>query len=279
MGAWTGREQTTVNMSTKRSSTPLENAIAGLPDDFRKRIAKTYADLKSAFQDSQHELCGLRGGKFAETVLRYLQESLTGTHVSFGQSIRNFAEECDKLERLPKSSGTESFRILIPRALRFLYTLRNKRDIGHVGGDVDANKIDAATCVRVADWCMCEILRVVHTLSLEDAQALLDSIAVRQTALVWDVQGKKRLLIRGLDYRSQVLVFLHAQSADGVPIEDLFSWTEHSNKSNFRTAVIGGLHEQRLVEYDRDTDFVFISPIGVARVEDDILPKLNGTVR
>ena len=40
----------------------------------------------------------------------------------------------------------------------FLYALRNKRDIGHVGGDIEANEIDALIAARVADW-LARILR------------------------------------------------------------------------------------------------------------------------
>jgi hypothetical protein len=97
----------------------------------------------------------------------------------------------------------------MPRGLNFLYTLRNKRGIGHVGGDVDANSIDAATIVRVADWCLCELIRVVHNLPLEEAQTLLNAITERQIPGVWSVVGKKRVLIPGLDAKAQTLVLLN----------------------------------------------------------------------
>ncbi len=57
-------------------------------------------------------------------------------------------------------------------------------------GDVDANEIDAATGVRIADWCICELIRLSHTISLEEAQAICDAIAVRQLPQIWDVFGK-----------------------------------------------------------------------------------------
>jgi hypothetical protein len=48
--------------------------------------------------------------------------------------------------------------------------MRNKRGIGHVAGDVDANAIDIATMARTADWIVCELIRINHGLSLEEAQ-------------------------------------------------------------------------------------------------------------
>jgi hypothetical protein len=46
------------------------------------------------------------------------------------------------------------------QAIAFVYTMRNKRDIGHVGGDLDANETDAATMVRTIDWGLSELIRV-----------------------------------------------------------------------------------------------------------------------
>lgn len=145
--------------------------------------------------------------------------------------------------------------------------MRNKRGIGHEGGDVDANEIDSATCVRLADWCLCELVRIYHALSLEEAQALLDTISEREMPEIWTVLGKKRVLRPGLSYRDQTLLLLHADPGTGVPVEDLQAWTEHPRLDNFRARVLVPLHRERLVEYDRDSETVVLSPSGSAAVE------------
>jgi hypothetical protein len=204
-----------------------------------------------------------------------LQQQLTGTSIPFGTRITNFSEECAKLERLPQAAGHESLRVLIPRALNFVYTLRSKRGIGHVGGDVDANQIDGATAVRVADWCICELIRLFHALSLEEAQAIVDAMSVRQLPQVWAVVGRRRILDTSLDYKSQTLLLLYSDAQTGVPSEDLYEWTEHPNFGYFKRDVLRPLHTARMVEYDRETEIVVISPLGVRRVEDELLPKLG----
>ena len=214
-----------VNMSTRANELALETALSSIPKRFRSRIIETYVGLKSAFAEGQYDACGVRAGKFCETMLRLLQDRLTAASIPFGQKIPNLEKECAKLEQLPVASAPESLRVMIPRAISFLYTLRNKRGIAHVGGDVDANEIDAAACIRIADWCLCELIRVVHTLSLEEAQALLDAIAVRQLPQVWTVVGKKRILDSSLDYKSQTLLLLYSEKEAGIPAEDLFQWT------------------------------------------------------
>ena len=186
-----------------------------------------------------------------------------------------FKEECEKIEKIPKSAGPEGLRILMPRALSFLYTLRNKRDIGHVGGDVDANEIDALTATRVADWCVCELVRVCHGLPLEDAQILCDALAERRLPKVWEILGRKRVLDTSLGYRDQTLLLLYSEIDIGIATEDLFEWTEHSHKNNFRRDILAKLHRARLVEWDHETEMAVISPKGIQEVERRIFPRSN----
>lgn len=257
--------------STSKSKSPLESALAGVPAQFRERIIRTYVELKQRHKEGNHEAAGLSADKFAEATLRFLQKRLTGTHIPFGQHIQNFADECRKLVQLPKSSGSESERTTMPRALVFLYTLRNKRGIGHLGGDVDPNLIDSMTIARTADWIVCELIRIHHSLSLEEAQSIVDSLSTRDIPVIWEVAGKKRILKNDLEFKQQVLLLCYQQSENGVLVEDLLRWTEYSHPGMFRKAVLLRLHKKRFVEYDKETDIVYISPLGIKEVEEVIL--------
>jgi len=259
-------------MSTAKPKVTLDVALGGIGTAFRGRLVKAYNGLKTAYVDGNFDACGLRAGRFCEVLLRWAQDELTATHTPFGTKLANFKDECDKLERTPKSAGHESVRILIPRALSFLYTLRNKRGIGHEGGDVDANEIDAATAVRIADWCVCELIRLHYTISLEEAQGICDAIAERQLPQIWDVFGKRRVLDSNLNYAQQTLLLLYSSPDSAIPMEDLVSWTEHSNGAVYRRDVLTRLHKARLIEYDRDTEMAAISPKGVQKVEAELLP-------
>ena len=257
------------------TASPLEAALGGVPTTLRTRIIDRYKVLKQAYVNGQYDACGLRAGRFAEVMIRILQNELTGTYTPLGQSLRPFDQETAALEKLTKAAGPDSLRVIMPRALAFLYTLRNKRGIGHEGGDVDANEIDAATCVRTADWCLSELIRVVHTLSLEEAQALLDAIAERDVPHVWAIAGVKRVLDPGLTAREQVLVLLYSDADTAVPVEDLITWVEYSRADHFRTKILTPLHRARLVEFDRDTNTVLLSPLGAIETETRVLPKIK----
>jgi hypothetical protein len=262
-----------MNNTNTGSNLTLDSALASLPKDFRQRLLKAYRGLKVAILEGNFDTCGLRVGRFCEVVLRFLQHELTGTFVPFGSKIQNFKLAAEALEQAPAGKAPEGLRILVPRALAFLYTLRNKRGIGHEGGDVDANETDASVAARLADWCVCEIVRVYHALSLEEAQALCDAITTRQLPEVWNVFGKKRVLDTSLSYGEQTLLLLYSDPDVAVAVEDLIAWTEHSNPTVFRRDVLSRLHSERAIEWDRETQMVVIGPKGVRRVEESLLGR------
>jgi hypothetical protein len=260
-------------MSTPRPKSPLEAALANVPADFRGRIAKSYLELKTRHAENKHDAAGVSAGKFCESVVRLLQHELKKPVTPFGQQLTNVASECDSFAQVPKTVGNDSLRIVIPRAVALLYTLRNKRGIGHVGGDVDANAIDGVTIARVADWIVCELIRVFHQLSLEEADALIASLATRDVPDVWEVGGKKRVLRDDLDFKQKTLLLLYSSTEPAVLAEDLFAWSKYSNFPVFKQKVLRPLDSANLVEYDRETDSVTLSPLGVKLVEEQILGR------
>src|SRR5262249_702427 len=154
-----------------------------------------------------------------------------------------------------------------------LYTLRNKRGIGHVGGDIDAKAIDGMTISRVADWVICELIRIFHKMSLEEADALVSSLASRDIPDVWEIDGKRRVLRTDLDYKEKTLLLLYASTESAVLAEDLFEWCKHSNFTVYKARVLRQLDTRNLIEYDRNIESVILSPLGVKRVEEEIIGR------
>jgi hypothetical protein len=255
----------------------LEIALNNIPHKFREKIINTFLEIKKraslANYNSDYDSLGLSLGKFSEIILRLVQLEVTGTYTPFGEHIKNFAQIVDALSKTDKSKSSDSLRILIPRALNFLYTVRNKRAIGHVGGDVEANEIDMSTSVRIADWIMCELIRIYHKLSIEEAQDIVDTISTRSLPVIWEVNGKKRILRTDLNYKEKVLLLLYSEPQNGILIEDLFEWVEYSSLSMFKSAVIKPLHDGRLIEFDKEFETVHISPLGNNIVETKISPS------
>lgn len=258
-------------MNTRNRNPILDEALANVPKTIRSSLIASYLEIKKNCLEMRHDAAGIAVGKFCETVLRLLENKITGNYTAFGKKISNFADVCNKLIGSPAASGTESERVILPRALVFLYTMRNKRGIGHIGGDVDANQIDVITMARTADWVLSELIRINHGLSLEEAQDLIDSISIRQLPDIWEVGGKKRILRDGLKARDQTLFLLYSKKDSAVFVEDLCDWIEYCNPHAFKSNVLSTLHKERLIEYDKESESVTLSPKGAKHVEDNIL--------
>lgn len=262
-------------MSITNKSSTLDVALGNVETQFRNKIIDTYLELKNrAFKASynkEYDGAGISAGKFCETIFRFLQKTITGTYTPYSTPIANMSVELAIFEKSPKKSGSESIRIIIPKAILLIYTLRNKRGIGHVGGEIEANSIDITTIVKLADWVIVELIRTYHSMSFEDAQALVNSINNKEIPAIWEINGKKRVLQPGLDYKDKVLLILYSDINNYCAVEDLFEWVEYSNISVFKSKLLKTMHKDNLVEYDTELEFVHLSPIGIKEVEQRIL--------
>jgi hypothetical protein len=256
----------------------LEASLANIPADFKTRIIKYFLELRTryhrCFTDSDYDAAGIIAGKFCEVIIRFLQNELTGTYTKFGEKLSNLEAEADKLGKTAKTTGNDSLRLLVPKAIVLIYSIRNKRGIGHVGGDVDANEIDSATIIQLANWVICELIRIYHKLSLEEAQDVIDTAVTRHIPFIWNIGGVKRVLVNDISYKDKLLLFLYATPHIGVAIEDAFDSLEHSKFSSFKQTVVKPLHASRLIEWSPDTDYLHLSPTGIHYVEKKIFSKL-----
>ena len=155
-----------------------------------------------------------------------------------------------------------------------LYEVRNNRGVGHVGGDVDPNHMDAEAVQAMASWAMAELVRIFHGVKTEEAQETVDALVERKTPIIWEVRGVKRVLDLTMTAKNQVLVLLH-HSTGWVSASNLFDWVEYSKASMFRTAVLKPLHKDRLIEYDAQNLRARISPLGFKKVEDELLEAVT----
>jgi hypothetical protein len=111
-------------------------------------------------------------------------------------------------------------------------------------------------------------------MSTADAQVAVDALVERRLPFVWEREGIKRVLIPDLSKRDQTLILLYSQ-ADWTNIVDLLSWIEYSNASKYRSDILGGLHKERFVEFDRSRDRACITTSGVYDVEKRLVLQLD----
>ena len=215
----------------------------------------------------------LNGGKFSEAVYSVIEGSIKDKFPTKPSKPSDMVKACRALETIPADPhrvGDRSLRILIPRVLQALYEIRNNRGVGHVGGDVDPNFLDATAVYAMASWVLAEIVRIFHAVSTKEAQEIVDELVERKHPLVWEVDGIRRVLDPQMNKTDQAFLLLYSKSG-WVSEKDLFDWVEYSNSSMFRKSVLVASHNSRLIEYDQAQGRARISPLGSADVERRLL--------
>jgi hypothetical protein len=249
------------------------NVLAHLPAGLREPLLNVYQEIISNYLEHRWEPAELNGGKFCEIVYTILDGYITGSYAATPSKPSQMQAACIALERTtanPSRIGDRSVRILIPRMLPVLYEIRNNRGVGHVGGDVDPNFMDATTVYSMASWILAELVRVFHNVSTKDAQDIVDTLVERKHSLIWEVEDIRRVLDSDMKAGDQALLLLHTKPG-WVAESDLFKWIEYSTESLFRNRILIPYHEKRLIEYDAAKGRARISPKGVKEVEDRII--------
>ena len=216
------------------------------------------------FRERRWEPSELNGGKLCEVVYTILRGYIEGAFPAQASKPPNMVDACRALEHA--KTFPRPITIQIPRMLIALYEVRNNRGVGHVGGDVNPNHMDATCVLGMAKWIMAELVRVFHQVSTDEATRVIDALVERTLPIVWEVKGKKRVLDPGMTMKQKALVLLY-HSNGPVPFSELCRWVEHTNCSVFRRDVIRPAHEGKLLEYDHGDDVVELSPRGIAYVE------------
>lgn len=240
------------------------NAFAALPAQLRTELVDAFGKIVQNYSERRWEPAELNGGKLCEVAYSIVKGMADGNYPARASKPRNMVKACQDLEQA--TGVPRSVRIQIPRMIVALYEVRNNRNVGHVGGDVDPNHMDAVCVLQMSKWIVAELVRVLHQLPVDEAAEVVDALVERETPLVWKVGGKMRVLDPKMSMKDKALVLLHA-TAGPVAEADLVGWVEHSNPSVFRRDVLRRAHGAKLLEYDASAKTVEISPLGVDHVE------------
>jgi hypothetical protein len=239
-----------------------EQALAPIPDGLRKPLLEEYSTILRNYLERRWTPSELSGGRFCEIVYTIIKGRSTGNYPSSPTKPTNFVQACRQLESI--TSNPRSFQILIPRLLPALYEIRSNRGVGHVGGDIDSNHIDASAVLSIASWIMAELIRVFHDIDIQDAQKIADSLVERKTPLVWQSGDIRRVLKPSFTIRQQILLLSYISKL--VTTDDLLRWIEPSNRSYFYS-LLREMHKSRLIELSSDQTTVELLPPGMAIAE------------
>jgi predicted transcriptional regulator len=246
-----------------------KQALSAVPDALRKPLLTEYQRIIQNYLERNWIASELSGGRFAEIVYTILDGHATGSYPPKPSKPADMVAACKKLEK--NTHAPRSFRILIPRLLPVLYEVRNNRDVGHVGGDVNSNFMDASAVVAMVKWTLGELIRVFHSLDTAEAQQITDALAERTIPILWKHNKKVRILNNKLPWREQILL-IASDAKSSVTLDELMTSLDSTNKA-YLTKIITKLYDERLLEFDKGAAEVKITPKGSQAAE-----KLIGTL-
>jgi hypothetical protein len=248
----------------------IESALLGasIPPDLVKALLDAYAEIKEHFFFGRFRPAELEGGRFSEAAIRVVQQMATGSHSPLNRPLSKFEDILKSLAALPPASAHDSLRLHIPRSLWAVYNVRNRRNVGHVGGDVDPNRADAHFVMASCDWALAELLRLTFNCQLTEAQALVDALVERRIPLIQDINGFPKLLNPGLSAPDKILVHLFVRGSQGASVAEIKSWLKTTKSQTIATALSRLEHDAAYVH--RSQAEVFITSSGIRYVEQNI---------
>lgn len=249
-----------------------ERVLGNLPSTLRAELLAEYNEITRNFREGRWKAAELDGGRFCEVAYAIIKGYVDGNFPATASKPSNFPQACKDMEKVDKALFPQSLRITIPRVLAGLYEIRNNRNVGHVGGDVDANHMDATFVLHAVQWTLAELVRLFHATDTATATATVDALVDRTLPVVWKVGDVTRVLDTSLSLADQTMILVYG-STTGVEEKELARWLEQDRLGNYQR-VTKRLHNARLVERS-SSGLVTISPKGVRDVEERILPNLQ----
>lgn len=220
-----------------------EKALGGIPDGLRGPLLDEFSKLARHYRESRWEPAELNGGKLCEIVYTILKGHTDGIFPSAPSKPGNMLDACKALESATKFP--RAVRIQIPRMLVALYEIRNNRNVGHVGADVDPNHMDATVVFGVSRWVMSELVRIFHAVSPEDAAAVVDALTEREIPLLWHIGDRTRVLGAQLSARQKALVLLYG-SVGAVHVRQIATSIGYKNVSQLPSKSLEAGSRRRL---------------------------------
>ena len=207
----------------------------GVPTPLIDRMILASDEMADSYAEGKNRPAELNGSDFAEATFRVLQHLQSGSHTPLNRSLPRLDQLSADLEN---SQLDDALRIHVPRLMRDLYDVRNRRGVGHLPGPVSANRPDAELVLVIVKWVITEFLRLYSPAAPSDTQALVDTFVVRRPVIVEVFDNEPRIIATGrLSLPDQVLILLHWHEPEHPGAETLSNWLSSKRRADVYQAI------------------------------------------
>jgi hypothetical protein len=206
---------------------------AGIPVELVDGVVDAFIEAKRRFYLDDLRPSAIEGARFSEAVFRIMEWATTQTYTPLGKDLPKVPTLIGRLEQAV--TAPDSVRFHIPRTLRLIYDIRNKRDVAHLADGINPNYQDATLIVRNMDWVMAELVRLYHNVSPTEAHGIITDLVSKDVPSIqmFDVPR----ILKQLKASDHVLVLLYWRGREGATYAELHSWARAPMRSNLRRTI------------------------------------------
>jgi hypothetical protein len=236
---------------------------AGIPQQLVDELVAAYVEAKRRFHLGDHRPQEVEGGRFSEAAFRVLQHHA-------GQSVTPLSKSLPSVDKLLASlensaSQPDSVRLHIPRTLKLIYDIRNKRDAAHLADGIDANLQDATLVIANMDWVVAELVRLHHGVSANDAQRIIEDLVTREVPAVQEIDGQP-VILSDLKPRDQTILMVYRAGGQGMTLDELAAALRAERKDHLKARLMK-LDQDKLVLAHPSTQRYHVTSKGSREVE------------
>jgi hypothetical protein len=194
---------------------------AGIPARLAEELLDGYAEAKRRYHLRDLRPQQIEGGRFAEAAFRILQHACGKDVTPLGRTLPSV----DKLLKLfeNETGQPDAVRFHIPQTLKVVYGIRNKRDIAHLGDEIDPNLQDATLVIGNMDWVVAELVRLYHNVTPDDAQRIIEELVTKEVPAVELIEGQP-VINADLQPRDRALLLLYRAGTAGASFDEMAAW-------------------------------------------------------
>jgi hypothetical protein len=220
--------------------------VSVLPEKLVDELLQAHAEAKRNLYLGGLRLSEVEAGRFCEAAFRILEFITTGTFTPLGKQV-NTEKVINSVN--PLTTQPDSIRFHIPRSLRAVYDIRNKRDAAHLADGIDPNLQDAILVTSVIDWVLAELVRLYHAVTADTAQRIVSGIVTRAVPVVQDFDGFPKLL-KNIGVTDHCLVLLYQRGDSGATFDELSKWVRPPMRANLSRTLTSMVEGKNFAHFD-----------------------------
>jgi hypothetical protein len=115
---------------------------------------------------------------------------------------------------------------------------------------IDPNVQDATLVVAILDWVLAEVVRLTHSVTADEASAIVNALVTRQVPIVQEFDGFLKVMNPRLGASDFVMVLLYHRGQSGATLQELKGWVRPKMRSNLARTVEALVSARDLAHFD-----------------------------